>query len=364
MLINKFSILILLFTFITSINAQICTTLVAYDYVETYNWTGLWFGNTLNSGYYNNTSVTPTLSAAVYGSGGGTSAIEQDWYTLPNRTGLNTTYTYQFKFRLGSYTFTNTTAATRGVDAADLVEVQVSTNGEISYTSEIRITGNNNATWNYNTAGVITKTANGVLTTYSPAAGGNRTATGDGYSDITLTLTGISQLAIDILCRVNSAGEEWWLDNIELYEIAPCAPLPIELTNFYVINKDTYNKVIWETATETNNDYFLLNRSTDAVNWYEIAKLHGSGSSFVPRVYEYFDFDFLPKSINYYILNQIDYDGNNSFSNIISIDNSLGAKPSIIKIIDLYGRDADETTPGIIIKIYSNGSYQKIVNVK
>ena len=123
--------LILLFLFLPILcRTQTCTTLVAYDYVETYNWIGLWFGNTLNSSYYTNASVSGTTSAVIYGTGGGSSATEQDWYVLPNITGLNSSYTYQFKLRLGSYTFTGPSSTTRGVDAADLVEVQISTNGE------------------------------------------------------------------------------------------------------------------------------------------------------------------------------------------------------------------------------------------
>ncbi len=121
-------LIILFFTLSPFVRSQTCTTLVAYDYIETYDWVGLWFGNSLNSSYFIDASVSPTTSAVMYGSGGGSSAIEQDWYVLPNITGLDPSFTYQFKFRLGSYTFSNSTAATRGVDSPDLVEVQVSTN--------------------------------------------------------------------------------------------------------------------------------------------------------------------------------------------------------------------------------------------
>ena len=112
-------ITILFLTLNFFVQSQTCTTLVAYDYIESYNWVGLWFGNSLNSSYFIDASVSPTTSAVIYGSGGGSSAIEQDWYVLPNITGLNSSYTYKFKFRLGSYTFSNTTATTRGVDSPD-----------------------------------------------------------------------------------------------------------------------------------------------------------------------------------------------------------------------------------------------------
>lgn len=352
---NKIILTLFLF-FNLLLRSQNCSTLIKYDYIETYTWVGLWFGNTLNEGYYNNASVSATNSAVVYGSGGGASAIEQDWYTLPNVTGLNPSYTYEFRFRLGSYTFTNSTATTRGVDAADLVEVQVSTNGEISYTSEIRITGNNNATWDYNTNGVITKTANGTLTTYSPTAGGNRTTTGDGYSVIKLTMTGISQLAVDILCRVNANGEEWWLDNMELYEITPC-PLPVELIYFNGVSEVGFNVIKWGTLTELNNSHFNLERSEDGLNWYSIDRIVGFGNSYQKIDYEFKDFTYVIGKINYYRLKQFDYNGDYEYSNIISVDNIVVKK--LIKLISLEGKEVDENYRGFVIECYDDGSYKK-----
>lgn len=355
---------IIFLVFSLGLKSQTCTTTVAYDNVEDYTWVGLWFGNTLNSSYYIDASVSPTTSAVIYGGGSGSSAIEQDWYVLPNITGLNPSYTYQFKMRLGSYTFTNPTSTARGVDGTDLVEVQVSTNGEISYTSEIRITGNGNATWNYNTLGVINKTADGVLTTYTPAGGGNRTTTGDGYSDITLTLTGISQLAIDILCRVNANGEEWWLDNMSLIEIAPCTPLPVTISSYKVVKKQTYNEITWRTETELNNDYFVLERSVDGVIWTDIGRLDGKGTTSEPTNYKVEDEEFKDNSLNYYMLRQTDFNGTIKYYGPIYINNTYDDEPYLIKTIDLTGRVVDENQHGIVIKIYSDGSYKKVVNLK
>jgi hypothetical protein len=360
----KVCLLALLLLIANFSKAQNCPTTVAYDNIDTYTWNGLWFGNILTEGFYIDASVSPTKSAAMYGVGGGSSAIEQDWYVLPNITGLNPSYTYQFKMRLGSYVFSNTTATTRGVDAADLVEIQISTNGEVSYTSEIRITGNSNATWNYNTAGVINKTATGTLTTYSPTAGGNRTATGDGYSDITLTMTGISQLAVDILCRVNAGGEEWWLDNIQLIEIAPCAPLPVVLSQYEAVKKSTHNEITWRTESELNNDYFVLERSVDGILWSEIGKVDGSGNSLIPINYKLEDKEYKDNSLNYYILKQVDYNGESTYYEIRHVDNTYDDQPYLIKTIDLTGRTVDENQLGVVIKLFSDGSYKKVVNIK
>ena len=205
--------------------SQTCNTTLVYDNVEAYTWVGLW-NSLFNAGYYNNVSVSSNASAALIGVGAGTSIIEQSTYVLPN-VAVNPSFQHIFRFRLGSYRITST-AATSGVDAADYVDVRLSTNNGTTYVSEMRITGFSNAYWDYNTNATASKTANGALQTFAPAAGGNRTNTGDGYSIIELRIpAGVSNIAINLLCRANSAGEEWWLDNMELIQVVPIPNNPI-----------------------------------------------------------------------------------------------------------------------------------------
>ena len=147
---KKILLFILSVLFSINVYTQSCTSTVYYDNMETFTWFGDWFqtfppfGNTTttNVGFFTNASVSPTQSAVIYGSGNGSSGREQDWYSLPNRTGLNPLYQYQLKFRLASDTISGPTAATRGLDGADYLSVQVSTNGGVTYNTELRITGN------------------------------------------------------------------------------------------------------------------------------------------------------------------------------------------------------------------------------
>lgn len=222
------------FLILFSINAysQSCTSTVYYDNIEAYTWLGRWWTPALTTGYYTNASVSSSQSAVIYGSGNGTSAIEQDWYSMPNITGLNPAYAYQLKFRLASYTFSSSTATTRGLDVADYLSVQVSTNGGVSYNTELRITGNSNATWPFTSTGTISHTANGTFTNSAPPTGDvyqvPAGATTTAPSTIILNLqSGITQVAVDLYCRVNSAGEEFWIDNVELIETIPTPTVSI-----------------------------------------------------------------------------------------------------------------------------------------
>jgi hypothetical protein len=230
--------LLTLFLLITTLGFS--QTLYKFDYVETFDtdWSGIWWTPAATTNYYTNAFVSSTSSAVIYGTGNGSSAYESDWYSFPNLV-VDPAYDYQFKFRLASYRFTST-SGTRGVDAADYITVQLSTNGGTSYVNELRVTGNANAFWDYNTAASYTKTANGTLTTIGPAAGGNRTTTGDGYSVIQLNIpAGTSPIAIDIFSRANSAGEEWWMDNFELTRTG--GPLQVQLLYFEGNAYSTHN---------------------------------------------------------------------------------------------------------------------------
>lgn len=85
--------------------------------------------------------------------------------------------------------------------------------------------------------------------------------------------------------------------------------LPIELLSFDVINKDTYIDINWTTSTETNNDYFVVEKSTDGLNYYEIGNISGAGNSNIVNHYNYSDYD-VNHGTTYYRLKQVDYDGN------------------------------------------------------
>ena len=345
--------LLILLMCIISITSK-SQTIYRYDYIETFDtdWSGIWWTPIATANYFTNASVSPSASAVLYGTGNGSSAYESDWYTLPNLV-VNPNNDYYLTFRLASYRFTSNNA-TRGVDGGDYITVQLSTDGGNTYVNELRIRGNANAYWNYNTNGTYTKTANGTLTTIGPSAGGNRTSTGDGYSVIRLNIPpNTSNIAIDIFTRANSAGEEWWMDNFELYEIVN-SPLPVELLYFGCTKYPEFNLLKWSTASEHNSDYFSLEVSTDGVTWTKIGEKKAAGNSSNKIDYSY-THEFTGNSIHYYKLLQYDYDGMFKEYGPIGVDNTL--KPSkLLKIINLMGQEINENYKGIVIEVYEDGT--------
>lgn len=129
-----------------------------------------------------------------------------------------------------------------------------------------------------------------------------------------------------------------------------CA-LPIELLNFTGNHEESGNVLKWETATELNNDYFIIEKSIDGQTWNELTRVDGSGSSTVNNKYSCTD-NYNLNQITYYRLTQVDYSGQRETFNIISVE----MKPdnriiTSVKCYDLLGREVDCKQPGIYIEI-------------
>lgn len=136
-------------------------------------------------------------------------------------------------------------------------------------------------------------------------------------------------------------------------------PLPIELLSFKGINKGTHNLLTWETATELNNDYFIVERSSNAVDWEDVGIVDGSGNSVQTRSYSINDYNFV-NGYNYYRLTQVDYNGQRETFNIIVVDNSA-ALSEVIKVTNIMGQEVDESFQGLRIIHYSDGTIIKKV---
>lgn len=103
------------------------------------------------------------------------------------------------------------------------------------------------------------------------------------------------------------------------------SPLPIELASFDLEADETGTRLYWLTASELNNDYFTLERSTDGQNFEPVATIAGAGNSIRPLHYEYTD-TYAYSGTVYYRLKQTDYDGQHSYSPIISKSYKLSSR--------------------------------------
>lgn len=96
--------------------------------------------------------------------------------------------------------------------------------------------------------------------------------------------------------------------DIQCFDYAYAPALPIELMAFNGFAEEKAIRLDWETATEANNNYFLLERTSDGEEFEELAQISGAGTSFTPSSYEFIDEEPITGT-NYYRLSQVDYDG-------------------------------------------------------
>ncbi|MES2763936.1 MAG: T9SS type A sorting domain-containing protein [Bacteroidota bacterium] len=100
---------------------------------------------------------------------------------------------------------------------------------------------------------------------------------------------------------------------------ASSGPLPIELLYFNATDNTESIMLNWSTATEINTDHFLVERSTNALEWQTIGKLNATGNSNTVRNYQLSDEKPL-SGLSYYRLKTIDLDLSYQYSNIIAME--------------------------------------------
>ncbi len=84
--------------------------------------------------------------------------------------------------------------------------------------------------------------------------------------------------------------------------------LPVELTSFSVNCDQDYSIISWQTASEHNSASFILERSADGIEWFEITEMGGAGNSNSTLDYQYKDLESY-RFVGYYRLTQVDTDG-------------------------------------------------------
>lgn len=133
-----------------------------------------------------------------------------------------------------------------------------------------------------------------------------------------VTCEGITNLRVGFVWQSNnnSIGSDpsFAVDDVTVK--ATLTPAPIELLSFTAkYNSEKVVDLDWVTATEINNDFFTIERSTDAINFSDLMYFQGAGNS--SQINEYTGIDKKPFSgISYYRLKQTDYNGDFSYSKI------------------------------------------------
>ncbi|MCB0685721.1 MAG: T9SS type A sorting domain-containing protein [Saprospiraceae bacterium] len=96
--------------------------------------------------------------------------------------------------------------------------------------------------------------------------------------------------------------------------------LPITLESFVARQSDRVIDLTWTTLTETDNDYFELEKSFDGMDWQLLTTKRGSGNDGGKTVYSITDKNPYAGE-NYYRLTQVDVDGTRHYQGMVIVKN-------------------------------------------
>lgn len=222
-------------------------------------------------------------------------------------------------------------------DQADVADVTIKGNNNKKYTSllyagvEFTTTTINASTMNYYHVDVWTPNAESFsVKLVDFGADGAYAGGDDSESELPFTIEKNNWVSLDIplssftglTSRAHlaqmlfiSSTSTCYIDNVYFYN----SPLPVTLKSFQAFISGNKSLLKWTTANESNNKGFAIERSLDNKIWSEIGFVNGAVNSTSQKNYSFTDNNPL-KSLNYYRLKQIDFDGQTSISKIEQLD--------------------------------------------
>jgi hypothetical protein len=134
-----------------------------------------------------------------------------------------------------------------------------------------------------------------------------------------------------------------------------CTVLPVEFIYFGGACSDGLNVLNWITATETDNDHFVVQRSHDGLEFYDIGTVEGIGNSVQNTAYSFAD-PLFSNCLNYYRLRQIDLNGTATTSRTVVIDNSHTLRGAPLMYLNGLGQQVEAGYQGIHYAVYNSGA--------
>ncbi len=143
------------------------------------------------------------------------------------------------------------------------------------------------------------------------------------------------------------------------------APLPIEISDIKAYETEKSNKVDWTTASESNNDVQIVEKSVNGQDrWRAFAKVKSKNNS---NGASYQVTDENPFALTYYRIKSVDFDGYTEYSKVVKVDRlkilngfvTIYPNPSTDRInVDLSGMDLDNGE--IVLSVFDMKGQQMI----
>lgn len=196
--------------------------------------------------------------------------------------------------------------------------VNINSGGNISIQSltiDAGVNANVNTGGTLTTPGHITNNSNNLVIDGDVTDSGNFTNNG--------TVTGSGNLNLGPGSALGGTGSINGTDMGDITyspgdDLDLSQPLPVTLLYFRAAATENGVLIQWSTSSETNNDYFTIERSKNLQDWSVIGTTPGFGNSVVTKKYSFID-NNTSAGRWYYRLKQTDYDGEFEYFDAIEI---------------------------------------------
>ena len=179
-------------------------------------------------------------------------------------------------------------------------------------------------------------------------------------SDITYTAPAAKTLVTAVATITTTTSEGLNPNpNHDEAQATPVSPLPVVLTAFDAKAAGADVRLTWATASEVNNAYFDVERSTDGKTFAALGRVSGHGTSLVASTYAHLDAGVASHlaGLVYYRLRQVDADGTATYSPVRSV-RLAGASP--VASLGLYPNPAAPTDAAVTLDLSAlpQGAYE------
>lgn len=268
-------------------------------------------GNSGTNNYCNLASLfVPAFSPVACGTsttGGSVNHTKATVFTLP----AGCTATVDAEFRKRNYLGVGATATgcgNSGMDAGSPDALYILQSGGVVTSQSSTIDVNVGTCGAYPVMGVYTTATASLSQGCTNADGAVQMILTGG----TFTIGGASNRADEIITfTVNMSGT--------------CGPscssvLPIELISFFGEARQDKIDLLWRVATEQQVNYYLMERSSDGLNWQIFSKTPATNKTYASNLTYKISDNYPLKGVNYYRLTNVDDDNSKGLSALVAVN--------------------------------------------
>ncbi len=129
---------------------------------------------------------------------------------------------------------------------------------------------------------------------------------------------------------VGGCGNDYALDDIKFSTCPAGGPTPVEFLGISAKQKGNRVIIDWSTASEFNNKYFDVEKSSDGgLNWNLVASAKSNGNSSTKKSYQATDIRPVA-GYNYYRVKQVDLDGKYKYSTTVNVKLQVDKSNAIV----------------------------------